>query len=124
MMTEFDEMSARELRIADADLAHIAETEQLTDPELDRITAKVLGRIDLTPLEPEITVRHSKKRRFRVVGPSSRSVASAVRNSRSPAPGGAGSFACFHRAADSAQFSLRQERRRRHGGHAGDGARP
>lgn len=68
MMTEFDEMSARELRIADADLAHIAETEQLTDSELDRITAKVLGRIDLTPLEPEITVRHSKKRRFRVVG--------------------------------------------------------
>lgn len=68
MMTEFDEMSARELRIADADLAHIAETEQLTDSELDRITAKVLGRIDLTPLEPEITVRHSKKRRFRVIG--------------------------------------------------------
>lgn len=68
MMTEFDEMTARELRIADADLAHIAETEQLTDSELDRITAKVLGRIDLTPLEPEITVRHSKKRRFRVVG--------------------------------------------------------
>ena len=68
MMTEFDEMTARELRIADADLAHIAETEQLTDPELDRITEKVLGRIDLTPLEPEITVRHSKKRRFRVVG--------------------------------------------------------
>ena len=68
MMTEFDEMSARELRIADADLAHIAETEQLTDSELDRITAKVLGRIDLTPLEPEIAVRHSKKRRFRVIG--------------------------------------------------------
>lgn len=68
MMTEFDEMSARELRIADADLAHIAETEQLTDSELDRITEKVLGRIDLTPLEPEITVRHSKKRRFRVIG--------------------------------------------------------
>lgn len=68
MMTEFDEMTARELRIADADLAHIAETEQLTDSELDRITEKVLGRIDLTPLEPEITVRHSKKRRFRVVG--------------------------------------------------------
>lgn len=68
MMTEFDEMTARELRIADADLAHIAETEQLTDSELDRITEKVLGRIDLTPLEPEIAVRHSKKRRFRVVG--------------------------------------------------------
>lgn len=68
MMTEFDEMTARELRIADADLAHIAETEQLTDSELDRITEKVLGRIDLTPLEPEITVRHSKKRRFRVIG--------------------------------------------------------
>ena len=68
MMTEFDEMSARELRIADADLAHIAETEQLTDSELDRITAKVLGRIDLTPVQPEIAVRHSKKRRFRVIG--------------------------------------------------------
>lgn len=68
MMTEFDEMTARELRIADADLAHIAETEQLTDSELDRITGKVLGRIDLTPLEPEIAVRHSKKRRFRVIG--------------------------------------------------------
>lgn len=68
MMTEFDEMSARTLRIADAALAHIAETEQLTDAENERITEKVLSRIDLTSVKPEIIMRQRKKQRIRIMG--------------------------------------------------------
>ena len=68
MMQEFDELSARSLETADTALAHIAETEQLTDAENDRIAANVLGRIDLTPVQPAVKITHSKKRRTRLIG--------------------------------------------------------
>lgn len=68
MTHEFDEMSVRALGLANEELRHIAETEQLTDSENERITAMVLDRMNLTPKQPAVTVRHSKKRRLRIAG--------------------------------------------------------
>lgn len=67
MITEFDEMSAQALGLADAALLHIAETEQLTDAENDRIAANVLSRVNLTNAQSAVKIQH-RKRRLRIVG--------------------------------------------------------
>lgn len=68
MMHEFDEISAQALGIADSALAHIAETEQLTDEENARIAENVLRRINPAQTHPAPEIRHSKKRRIRIIG--------------------------------------------------------
>ena len=68
MMQEFENLSAKALGLADDDLAHIADTEQLTDAENDRIAANVLGRLNLTPVQPVPIVKKNRKRRIRIIG--------------------------------------------------------
>lgn len=63
-MTErFDDLNAAALGLADAELSHIAETEQLDESRLARITARAMEKAGLAAAkeQPQPVIRHRKR---------------------------------------------------------------
>jgi|GEM_PF-1971339 len=61
MTEQFDRMDVQAMQLADATLSHIAETEQLSEMQTARITARSLEKAGLAQPEQKSVIRHKKR---------------------------------------------------------------